>query len=991
MISTLSMLPDFVDGCEQMTGDMSGVEMALVPLSSRCGPAEQAWWAQLAGARGVLLFGESSKAPSRAADAESLRRLALRERMYEKQVAIPVYQLEDALGTSLFGQVLASFGRDSRGLPLDENPEGGARSPPLLRPILDLSVRVAVDLGKRAPRSDLGASSNDSSSSPHVPLVWAPVVDLWLASWRPGDGMEPTRHAIEAVAGVSSWAESLERSGRLRVRVHPPLRAARHSDAADSAACIRDGRYCLMSGGDALAEAAQTGVVEPAQEKEGSTSAQISGKKTTRSSKRPSHRFSSHATATATPPSSSSSASASSSVHPALSELSMREAITQDLLVTCARKSFENAGRPHEWWSYLSRFVKRCVRPLPIDDHDVATRQARLDERSGGAKVGTRSGSAPLAPSSSAASRGEGSPLSDPVRSVKDFGNSECALCLAFDMKLDLNELKRCAGDLTKLERDLPLPVVDDDLVVPPLGGLSAPIAAEPLPGVFVNGKQHGGRLETTTLKAQVCAEYREGAEPAACLESALELDECATNLDPCWRSPYGDGVTACVDTFRGYVCKCPVGYRGNGRDCEDVDECAVGLDYGTPRVDLVERDVEDARADDLDVAIPSHGCSQRCVNAVGGYRCACRSGYRLVAGSDGGPPGTCELDVPETAKLTVVGITAAIVAFAIAYTALRVRRATLLGDYGSLAGPGAGGAPGSPGGLSAPLDGPASQSAVAAFAKRLAAYGIAPTGAAGLYGLSGYGMAAPPQQQRQQQQVAMSSFYEPIEDVDAEVGRRRRWMRWQMRRDEPRDEEAARAGPSPEAAEGEREGRRPGAASPSGSRTSSLEVSSASPGASTPGEASDAEEGSRNKLEGGRGKGPKDGKHCASVGSSPPLPIAASLPSGPAFPSAGENVPPPPFWASVAKPIALPRRLTSEPSCASSIDVSTPSSSLSRSSFLLLKGSRSSLLTASSDWSEASIDVAKAAAREDPKHGHGGVLPSGTPPSPPPEDEDSA
>ncbi|XP_055506318.1 fibulin-1-like isoform X2 [Leucoraja erinacea] len=53
-----------------------------------------------------------------------------------------------------------------------------------------------------------------------------------------------------------------------------------------------------------------------------------------------------------------------------------------------------------------------------------------------------------------------------------------------------------------------------------------------------------------------------------------------------------------------GYHCSCILGYAGSGRegDCQDVDECAQG----------------------------NGGCSQRCVNTVGSYRCDCHLGYTL-------------------------------------------------------------------------------------------------------------------------------------------------------------------------------------------------------------------------------------------------------------------------------------------------------------------------------------------------------------------------
>ncbi|XP_075782312.1 nidogen-2 [Pelodiscus sinensis] len=84
------------------------------------------------------------------------------------------------------------------------------------------------------------------------------------------------------------------------------------------------------------------------------------------------------------------------------------------------------------------------------------------------------------------------------------------------------------------------------------------------------------------------------------------EADMSAVN--PCY-----DGTHACDTSARcqpgaglEYTCECTAGYRGDGRDCEDIDECAEGAGRCGPR--------------------------SVCVNAPGSYRCECPSGYRLAA-----------------------------------------------------------------------------------------------------------------------------------------------------------------------------------------------------------------------------------------------------------------------------------------------------------------------------------------------------------------------
>ena len=54
-------------------------------------------------------------------------------------------------------------------------------------------------------------------------------------------------------------------------------------------------------------------------------------------------------------------------------------------------------------------------------------------------------------------------------------------------------------------------------------------------------------------------------SEPPICLSGGLNVDDCASGTDTCWRGAGAGGqpLSACVDTFRGYVCRCPQGEGG--------------------------------------------------------------------------------------------------------------------------------------------------------------------------------------------------------------------------------------------------------------------------------------------------------------------------------------------------------------------------------------------------------------------------------------------
>ncbi|KAK1152762.1 signal peptide, CUB and EGF-like domain-containing protein 3 isoform X4 [Acipenser oxyrinchus oxyrinchus] len=87
---------------------------------------------------------------------------------------------------------------------------------------------------------------------------------------------------------------------------------------------------------------------------------------------------------------------------------------------------------------------------------------------------------------------------------------------------------------------------------------------------------------------------------PATALGSkaSQDVDECAEALDNC-------NIDAiCQNTLRSYKCICKSGYTGDGKHCEDIDEC--DNEY-------------------------NGGCVHECINIPGNYRCTCYDGFRLA------------------------------------------------------------------------------------------------------------------------------------------------------------------------------------------------------------------------------------------------------------------------------------------------------------------------------------------------------------------------
>ncbi|OXB80518.1 UNVERIFIED_CONTAM: hypothetical protein H355_016308 [Colinus virginianus] len=76
------------------------------------------------------------------------------------------------------------------------------------------------------------------------------------------------------------------------------------------------------------------------------------------------------------------------------------------------------------------------------------------------------------------------------------------------------------------------------------------------------------------------------------------DVDECTLGLDDC----HPDAI--CQNTPKLYKCMCKVGYTGEGKKCEDIDEC------------------------DNDF---NGGCVHECFNIPGNYRCTCYDGFMLA------------------------------------------------------------------------------------------------------------------------------------------------------------------------------------------------------------------------------------------------------------------------------------------------------------------------------------------------------------------------
>uniref|UniRef100_A0A2R9B0R3 Signal peptide, CUB and EGF-like domain-containing protein 2 n=1 Tax=Pan paniscus TaxID=9597 RepID=A0A2R9B0R3_PANPA len=119
---------------------------------------------------------------------------------------------------------------------------------------------------------------------------------------------------------------------------------------------------------------------------------------------------------------------------------------------------------------------------------------------------------------------------------------------------------------------------------------------------------------------------------------SFADVDECAQGLDDC----HADAL--CQNTPTSYKCSCKPGYQGEGRQCEDIDECGNELNGGCVHDCLnIPGNYRCTCFDGFMLAHDGHncldvdeclenngGCQHTCVNVMGSYECCCKEGFFL-------------------------------------------------------------------------------------------------------------------------------------------------------------------------------------------------------------------------------------------------------------------------------------------------------------------------------------------------------------------------
>ncbi|KAK7308798.1 hypothetical protein RJT34_05042 [Clitoria ternatea] len=150
--------------------------------------------------------------------------------------------------------------------------------------------------------------------------------------------------------------------------------------------------------------------------------------------------------------------------------------------------------------------------------------------------------------------------------------NKECANAVIKSLGIDVRQVDECMGDP---DADTENPVLKEEQQNQIGKGSRGDVTI--LPTLVVNNRQYRGKLEKGAVLKAICAGFKDTTEPAVCLSTDMETNECLNDHGGCWHDKAAN-VTACRDTFRGRVCECPlvdgVQFRGDGyTKCE-----AIGL-----------------------------------------------------------------------------------------------------------------------------------------------------------------------------------------------------------------------------------------------------------------------------------------------------------------------------------------------------------------------------------------------------------------------------
>ncbi|XP_041651143.1 signal peptide, CUB and EGF-like domain-containing protein 2 isoform X9 [Cheilinus undulatus] len=126
---------------------------------------------------------------------------------------------------------------------------------------------------------------------------------------------------------------------------------------------------------------------------------------------------------------------------------------------------------------------------------------------------------------------------------------------------------------------------------------------------------------------------------------AALPEIRGGTAVNPCAEGSDGCHIDAICQTTQGsYKCTCKAGFKGDGKHCEDTDECDLEYNGGcVHECNNIPGNYRCTCYDGFNLAHDGHncldvdeckfnngGCQHTCVNTMGSYECRCKEGFFL-------------------------------------------------------------------------------------------------------------------------------------------------------------------------------------------------------------------------------------------------------------------------------------------------------------------------------------------------------------------------
>ncbi|ESO12073.1 hypothetical protein HELRODRAFT_63151, partial [Helobdella robusta] len=114
--------------------------------------------------------------------------------------------------------------------------------------------------------------------------------------------------------------------------------------------------------------------------------------------------------------------------------------------------------------------------------------------------------------------------------------------------------------------------------------------------GTSLHSCTYKNMLCNNTIGSYICY-CPSGTETNKVLRECVDINECTQKISAC------SAHTTCENTFGSYRCVCRDGFRLEGNECKDDNECAR-----------------------------KETCQHICTNVWGSFRCSCKPGYKLAA-----------------------------------------------------------------------------------------------------------------------------------------------------------------------------------------------------------------------------------------------------------------------------------------------------------------------------------------------------------------------